>query len=430
VCVDSACPAASPPSSADQKFHLATSGGQLVSRIHAYTENGDPFARSFTDSVLEEVSKPFFYSLAQWIYHGDLHDPFAEFFVLPNPSLVHTSYLAASSTLLGAEDLGFGGGREGEGEGRGEGGVKSWELWRRKWEFKDEMRPSFVSEEFARKVSLHSTLGRRRPLLTRRRSIRSFQRANRSTLSATRVKTATGSQPGLSSRTPAKVSADHHLHSPVTASLTSAPSLPPVLQYSDIAGLERSIDAAYEIASKRLLEIFFDKFEFMDHLRALKMYLLLGHGDFVDSLMGSLACVMSSAALATDWRLTARYASAPSSRPDLSKPANQLYRHTLTATLEASIRSSNAAYDPPAVRRRLDARMLPYAHGESGWDCFVLDYKVDAPVDTVLDPRTMEAYQRMFVHLWKLKRVESALSGSWMRLVGGGNSRGSSRASA
>ena len=74
--------------------------------------------------------------------------------------------------------------------------------------------------------------------------------------------------------------------------------------------------------------------------------------------------------------------------------------------------------------------MLPYAHGESGWDCFVLDYKVDAPVDTVLDPRTMEAYQRMFVHLWKLKRVESALSGSWMRLVGGGNSRGSSRASA
>lgn len=67
--------------------------------------------------------------------------------------------------------------------------------------------------------------------------------------------------------------------------------IPSVLKYSDIAGLERSIDAAYEIASKRLLEIFFDKFEFMDHLRALKMYMLLGHGDFVDLLMESLACV-------------------------------------------------------------------------------------------------------------------------------------------
>lgn len=31
-------------------------GGALVSLIHAYTENGDPFARGFTDEVLEEVS--------------------------------------------------------------------------------------------------------------------------------------------------------------------------------------------------------------------------------------------------------------------------------------------------------------------------------------------------------------------------------------
>jgi hypothetical protein len=30
-------------------------GGALVSLIHAYTENGDPFARGFTDEVLEEV---------------------------------------------------------------------------------------------------------------------------------------------------------------------------------------------------------------------------------------------------------------------------------------------------------------------------------------------------------------------------------------
>lgn len=153
----------------------ATSGGKLVSRIFEYTENGDPFVQQFTDSVLEEVSpfinfpprvrnrrltlavglspsihkvsKPFFYSLSQWIYHGDLHDPFSEFFVFPNPSLAHASYVTTSSTLLGAEDLGFG--REGE---RGEG-VKSWELWKRKWEFKEDMRPTFVSKEFARKVS-------------------------------------------------------------------------------------------------------------------------------------------------------------------------------------------------------------------------------------------------------------------------------------
>lgn len=31
-------------------------GGALVSLIHAHTNNGDPFVRTFTDQLLEEVS--------------------------------------------------------------------------------------------------------------------------------------------------------------------------------------------------------------------------------------------------------------------------------------------------------------------------------------------------------------------------------------
>jgi len=65
----------------------------------------------------------------------------------------------------------------------------------------------------------------------------------------------------------------------------------PGLQYSDIAGLERSIDAAYRIASQRLFDVFFEKFRLLDHLRALKNYLLLGHGDFADQLMEALGYV-------------------------------------------------------------------------------------------------------------------------------------------
>ena len=61
-----------------------------------------------------------------------------------------------------------------------------------------------------------------------------------------------------------------------------------VLRYSDIAGLERSIDAAYQIASHRLFEVFLDKFRLLDHLSALKNYMLLGYGDFVDQLMEAL----------------------------------------------------------------------------------------------------------------------------------------------
>ena len=69
--------------------------------------------------------------------------------------------------------------------------------------------------------------------------------------------------------------------------------------------------------------------------------------------------------------------------------------------------------------RRLDARMLEYSHGEIGWDVFTLEYKVDAPIDTVLDPEAMVKYLKLFNHLWKIKRIEATLSKTWMRIAGG-----------
>ena len=102
----------------------------------------------------------------------------------------------------------------------------------------------------------------------------------------------------------------------------------------------------------------------------------------------------------------------------MSKPANSLYRHNLTATLETAIRSSNAQKDPPDVLRRLDARMLEYSQGEIGWDVFTLEYKVDAPLDTVLDPDSMIKYLKLFNHLWKMKRIENTMTKVWARTAG------------
>ena len=63
--------------------------------------------------------------------------------------------------------------------------------------------------------------------------------------------------------------------------------------------------------------------------------------------------------------------------------------------------------------------MLEYSHGEIGWDVFTLEYKVDAPIDTVIDSDAMTKYLKLFNHLWKIKRIESALSTGWMRIAGG-----------
>lgn len=100
-----------------------------------------------------------------------------------------------------------------------------------------------------------------------------------------------------------------------------------------MAGLERSISLAYLIASQRLFDIFFDKFHLLDHLKALKDYLMLGKGDFVEILMESLGSVLSP---------LASRASNPSYQP-LARQARQhsLPPQNLQLSVEPAIGFSN-----------------------------------------------------------------------------------------
>jgi len=109
-------------------------------------------------------------------------------------------------------------------------------------------------------------------------------------------------------------------------------------------------------------------------------------------------------------------------RPSLGRPANTLYRHNLTSTLETAIRgslppSSLASPHSLSILRRLDARISDFQQGEVGWDVFLLEYKVDAPLSTVLDPKSLEDYREMFRHLWGIKRVEYVLNEAWRTLM-------------
>lgn len=166
------------------------------------------------------------------------------------------------------------------------------------------------------------------------------------------------------------------------------------LRYGDTATLEAWIDEAYKTTMKRLMDLMTNKFHLFTHLKALKSYLLLGQGDFIALLMESLAA-------------------------NLDRPAGAQYRHTLTAQLEHAIRGSNAQYDSSEVLRRLDARMLQLSHGDIGWDCFTLEYKVDAPVDVVITEWGNKQYLKVFNFLWKIKRVEFALSSTWRKCMTG-----------
>ncbi|EGX90178.1 Gamma tubulin complex protein 3 [Cordyceps militaris CM01] len=166
------------------------------------------------------------------------------------------------------------------------------------------------------------------------------------------------------------------------------------LRYGDTATIEAWIDEAYKTTMKRLMDLMANKFQLFDHLQALKSYFLLGQGDFIALLMESLA-------------------------GNLDRPAGAQFRHTLTAQLEHAIRGSNAQFDSPEVLRRLDARMLLLSHGDIGWDCFTLEYKIDAPVDVVVTEWGKRQYLKVFNFLWRIKRVEFSLLAAWRRCMTG-----------
>ncbi|CAM1501082.1 Fc.00g102440.m01.CDS01 [Cosmosporella sp. VM-42] len=166
------------------------------------------------------------------------------------------------------------------------------------------------------------------------------------------------------------------------------------LRYGDTETLEAWIDEAYKTTMKRLIDLMANKFHLFEHLQGLKNYILLGQGDFIALLMESLAA-------------------------NLDRPAGAQYRHTLTAQLEHAIRGSNAQYDSPEVLRRLDARMLQLSHGDIGWDCFTLEYKIDAPVDVVVTEWGNRQYLKVFNFLWRIKRVEFAVLSTWRKCMTG-----------
>uniref|UniRef100_K3WEA1 Uncharacterized protein n=1 Tax=Globisporangium ultimum (strain ATCC 200006 / CBS 805.95 / DAOM BR144) TaxID=431595 RepID=K3WEA1_GLOUD len=162
------------------------------------------------------------------------------------------------------------------------------------------------------------------------------------------------------------------------------------VHFAELINLEIMIEKVSKTTNEYLIRTLNEKYQLVDHCRALKRYLLLGQGDFIQYLMDLLG-------------------------PELSKRATQIYRHTLTNVLETALNSSNAKFETTDILARLDVELLQASTGDSGWDIFSLHYKLTSPVNTVINDAAMAQYQRIFHFLWRLKRVEHALSGSWSK---------------
>lgn len=146
------------------------------------------------------------------------------------------------------------------------------------------------------------------------------------------------------------------------------------------------------IINQKLLEVLFLNFHLEKHLDFLKRYLLMGQGDLIQNLMDNLTT-------------------------ELNKPASQIYRHQLMGYLETAIRTSNTQYHSSEFVNRLEIKLLEASPGDTGWDIFSLDYRVDSPLNTIFHNDIMRKYLRIFNFLWRVKRVEFCLNAVWINQV-------------
>ena len=148
---------------------------------------------------------------------------------------------------------------------------------------------------------------------------------------------------------------------------------------------QKQLHLAYKETNRNALRILNEDYNFQQHLEGLKLFLLLGQGDFIRYLMDLL-------------------------EPILNKPAKQLKNHKLTNLLMYAIRSTNAQYLIDDVIDRLDIRFQEKSIEETGWDIFSLVYKTKGPISIVFTNQCMENYSILSKCLWRSKRMEFILT--------------------
>lgn len=87
--------------------------------------------------------------------------------------------------------------------------------------------------------------------------------------------------------------------------------------YDNLDKFQELIKKSLIKVSEYLIKIVKDKFSLFNHLQALKRYLFLGQGDFIEALIAQLST-------------------------ELSKEKRLIYAHNLSGILEFAVRSSNA----------------------------------------------------------------------------------------
>ena len=160
-------------------------------------------------------------------------------------------------------------------------------------------------------------------------------------------------------------------------------------EIKSVIGIEQAgshwISRVSASTNEKLINVLFGKYRLQEHCVMVKKYLLMNQGDFHHALMEGIYST-------------------------LNQPAAKIYKHTLISILETAIKSSNSQYHDPEFITRLKIDLEDSRNKRTGWDIFALEYSVDPPLNTFFSEEICQKYRKIFVFLWKVKRVHFVIN--------------------
>ena len=91
---------------------------------------------------------------------------------------------------------------------------------------------------------------------------------------------------------------------------------------------------------------------------------------------------------------------------ELKNPATAIFKYNLQSILESSINSTNARFNDKECLNKLNIKLLNARPGDIGWDIFCLEYNISLPLSIIISKKNLLDYQKMFIFLLKIKRIE------------------------
>lgn len=330
-----------------------------ASRMHQLTQlraHADPYLHSLGLKLEVETSRPVLNMIQNWIFQGTLNDPYKEFFVIKNDSIVpKVSGLVGEASKL---DANF------------------WN-WSEQYLVLHSRIPPFISHRLAHKIMV---IGK----------------------SINFMKTCCGDADWIA----------EHTRKVLKQEL-------PAEGVHSFDELRQPIHTLYETINARLVQLILDKFHLMHHIEAIRKYLFLGQGDLIQVLMESLEPELSlpvgkqyrhnllpivdgaiRSSVANSWPsyLQDKCEIYLPSAKELSQESSRLRSMGHGATASSAGGYGSTSSTPPV----------------DGWDVFELKYQLSSPLDAILGtPAVNTQHRAIFRFLWRLRRVQHVLTSTW-----------------